>query len=162
MIAIVALALFGWIANMFLGLTPEVSNYSLTVENEATENLDVGNYASIENATTTVTYDMSAADNISVTLNSEVVVDQEITGSGTIENDVKSYINEGNNELAVSLDNGTSNVNSLTTALDVNANTDTLGVIGTVKDWGPDIIKMVVAAIIALVMAYVLNIFDRV
>jgi hypothetical protein len=39
---------------------------------------------------------------------------------------------------------------------------DTLSVISTVKDWGPDIIKMVVAAIIALVMAYVLNIFDRV
>lgn len=39
---------------------------------------------------------------------------------------------------------------------------DTLSVISTVKDWGPDIIKMVVAAIIALVMAYVLNVFDRV
>jgi hypothetical protein len=39
---------------------------------------------------------------------------------------------------------------------------DMLGVVSTITDWGPDIIKMVVAGIIALVMAYILNLFNRV
>lgn len=39
---------------------------------------------------------------------------------------------------------------------------DTLGVVSTLETWGPNLILMSVAAIVALIAAYVFNIFNRV
>jgi len=42
------------------------------------------------------------------------------------------------------------------------AENDTLGVVSVISDWGPKLMLMCVAAIVALVAAYVFSIFNRV
>jgi hypothetical protein len=168
MIAIVALALFGWIANMFLNISPESATYTEDNALTADGEIDVGNYASVTSGTGSFDYVTEATDNenISMWFNGNLILDNYTLfadSSGTVENDLSSYVQEGTNTYATVVETDTEAGDTIENSqITITVDTDSLNVISTVKDWGPDIIKMVVAGIIALVMAYVLNIFDRI
>jgi hypothetical protein len=161
-VGVILAVVLGMATSQVISNMPGTESHDLAINGEGADNLDVGYYETVENGTVTVEYDMSAADNINVTLNSQVVLDQEISGSGTIENSVDSYIQEGNNELSVSLDGGTSNVNSLATTLDVSLGTDTLGVIDTARSMGPTIVTFIFLGLLVLAIVGLIRYFRAV
>jgi len=172
MIAIVTLALFGWIANVFLGFTTGTETFREDNLVPGSGEIDIGNsYASVNSGTFTFDYVIDSGagsdnENVSMTFNGETFLENYVldnaSPTGTVENDLTENVVGGVNTYDVTTTTLETNDNIENDYISVEVDTDTLDVIETIDKWGPDIILMIVAAILALVAAYVLNIFNRV
>lgn len=137
-------------------------NHSLEIDGVGSQDIDLGNYQKVENANTTVDYDLSASDNISVQLNDTWIIENKnISGTGTIDNEVDSLIQTGTNTLTVELDNA-DHINSLTTSLDVSTSYDVLGVMDTAKSLGPTIVTFVFLGLLVLSIVGLIRYFRRI
>lgn len=81
------------------------STFALSVENTATDTVDVGTYSEVKSASVAYEYG-SNSDNVTIKVNSTTVLDKTgLSGPGTIENDVAGLVTEGSNELDVTVEN---------------------------------------------------------
>lgn len=168
MLAIVTLALFGWVANMFLGFTSSsntfVENDPITADGE----IDVGSYASVISATGSFDWVNDKADdeNISLSFNGTWILENytldNSVGSGTVENDLTPYVVEGVNTYDFVLETGDTGWQTDNAQITIKTDTDALDVKSTLEKWGPNMFLMAVAGIIAMIAAYVFNVFNRV
>jgi len=164
LVGVVTLALFGWIGNIFINM---VGSNEVYVENlQGANSVDIADYAELNSATTSFDYDIGATENenVSLVLNGSTVLDNytlENANSGTVENDVSGLIVEGTNTWTFSTTAG-SNDSVENATLDVETNTDILGVHNKLAEWGPKIMLMLVAGIVAFIVAMLMRVFGRI
>lgn len=160
-VGVILAVVLGMATSQIVTAMPGTEDHSLTIDGTGAENIDLGSYKEVDNATTTVDYDLSTSATVTVKLNGNTVLDKSLSGSGTVENTVTDWVQEGTNTLDVSIDNSDA-INSLSTTYEATVNTDVLGVLPTATDMGPTIVTFVFLGLLVLAIVGLIRYFRAV
>jgi len=141
-VGIILVTVLGFVVATILPNMAAEIDYSASADNDNTS-LTVRLYNGVvENATSTVTYDLDATTDVTIKLNSTTLFAGQLNGTGTVENDVTSLITDGTNTLTVSVDPD-ENINDMDTSLEATVESDVVGAQEGINTYGSVIVTII-------------------